>query len=73
MILNIWLLVRVCLLARFHVEMYPSRVFLFVVEEGCNVKGMQCPAPRAQADPASLTHKQERITRHIRVCSITSG
>ena len=36
MILDVWLLVRVCLLARFHVEMYPSRVFPFVDEEGCN-------------------------------------
>ena len=36
MILDVWLLVRVCLLARFRVEMYPSRVFPFVVEEGYN-------------------------------------
>jgi len=35
MILDVWLLVRVCLLARSHVEMYPSRAFPFVVEEGC--------------------------------------
>ena len=29
---------------------------------------MQCPTPRAQADPASPTHKQVRIARHIIVC-----
>jgi hypothetical protein len=37
------------------------------------VKGMQCPTPRAEADPASPTHKQVRIARHIIVCSVTSG
>ena len=37
------------------------------------VKGMQCPTPTADADPASPTHKQVRIARHIIVCSITSG
>ena len=37
------------------------------------VKGMQCRTPRAQADPASPTHKQVRIARHIIVCSVTSG
>ena len=36
MILDVWLLVRVSLLARFHVEMHPSRVLPFVAEEGCN-------------------------------------
>ena len=36
MILDVWLLVRVRLLARSHVEMYPSRVVLFDVEESCN-------------------------------------
>ena len=33
---DVWLLDRVCLLARFHVLVYPSGVFPFVVEEGCN-------------------------------------
>jgi hypothetical protein len=43
MILDVWLLVRVCLLARLHVEMYPSRIFPFVVEEGCNdISGGMC-------------------------------
>jgi len=37
------------------------------------VKGMQCRTPTAQADPAATTHKQERIARHIIVCSVTSG
>jgi len=35
MILYVWLLFRVSLLAKFHVEMYRSRVFPFVVEEEC--------------------------------------
>jgi len=34
MISDVWLLDRVCLLARFHVLVYPSRVFPFVVELG---------------------------------------
>ena len=44
MILDVWILVRVCLLARSHVEMYPSRVFPFAVQEGCNniSGGRQC-------------------------------
>ena len=36
MISDVWLLYRVCLWARFHVLVYPSRVFAFVVEVGCN-------------------------------------
>jgi hypothetical protein len=33
---DVWLLDRVCLLARFHVLVYPSQVFPFVVEVGCS-------------------------------------
>jgi hypothetical protein len=36
MITDVWLLDRACLLARFHVLVYPSRVFPSVVEVGCN-------------------------------------
>ena len=36
MISNVWLLDRACLLARFHVLVYPSPVFPFVDEVGCN-------------------------------------
>jgi len=33
---DVWLLDRVCLLARFHILVYLSRVFRFVIEVGCN-------------------------------------
>jgi len=36
MIWNVWLLDHACLLARFHVLVYPSRVFPSVDEVGCN-------------------------------------
>jgi hypothetical protein len=36
MISDVWLLDRICLLARLNVLVYPSRLFPFVVEAGCN-------------------------------------
>jgi len=37
------------------------------------VKGMQCPTPTAEADPASSTYNRVVIAGHNIVCSITAG